>query len=294
MAALIDSLRVSAPSKLIVVIDGPNPTKPGDLQKVRDTQQVAESINWTDDVVFEFRKTNWGLRHSVEDAVTNATQKHGRAIVLEDDARPGAAWIPYAQFMLDKYEAEAKVEHISGYNLIPDFALSSPGVGSRLSRYPESYAWATWHRAWKNYEGGLDWALNASVKDLEKIVGTRVGALRWKQNFLDAQSGRISTWAYRWLASMWSRDAFMISPNANLVTYDGYSGGTHTVLKPGWKELPQFDGDWSELCQGQLVLEPEAEKWEAKHVYAETLYGLSRGVAISAVLEMRKRYRARK
>ena len=292
LADLIDSLRESAPSKVMVVVDGPKANKVGDLEKVRETQRIAHTINWTDDVVFEFRDTNWGLRSSVENAVTTATELHGRAIVLEDDARPGPAWIPYAQHMLDKYDTEQKIEHVSGYNLVPPTSLKSPGAGSRLSRYPESYAWATWQRAWKNYDGGLDWALNASVNDIQKIVGTRIGALRWKQNFLDAQSGRISTWAYRWLASMWSRNALMISPNANLVTYDGYTGGTHTFLKPGWTELPLFEGHETELTEGDLVFDPVADQWVAKHVFAETLYGVSRGVAISAVLELRKRYRS--
>lgn len=279
---------------MMIVVDGPKVGKADDEIKVKETQRIAQTINWTDDVTFEFRPTNWGLRSSVENAVTTAVEQHGRAIILEDDARPGSSWISYAQYMLEKYEPETKVEHVSGYNLIPPSALRSPGVGSRLSRYPESYAWATWQRAWKNYEGGLDWALNASVGDIQKIVGTRIGALRWKQNFHDAQAGRISTWAYRWLASMWSRDALMISPNSNLVTYDGYTDGTHTFLKPGWKELPLFDGNWENISSGELSQDVIADKWAAKHVYAETLYGLTRGVAISAVLELRKHYRSLK
>lgn len=294
LAALIDSLRPSAPSKIIVVVDGPKPNNPTDLAKVESTRRVAQEINWTDDVEFEFRPINWGLRNSVESAVTYAVEKYGTAIMLEDDARPGTQWIPYALHMLDKYQNEMHIEHVSGYDLVPPMTLVSPNRGSRLSRYPESYAWATWQRAWKNYDGGLEWALNAPLSELENIVGSKIGALRWKQNFLDAQAGRISTWAYRWLASMWSRGSFMISPNANLVTYDGYSDGTHTYLKPGWSELPRFDGAWEDLAQGILALDVEADKWAAKHVYSETLYGLTRGVPISLVLELRKRYRARK
>lgn len=294
LAALIDSLRVSAPPKIMVVVDGPKPNRLGDTERVQETREIAQTINWTDDVTFEFRAENWGLRKSVESAVTVAVETHGRAIMMEDDARPGAAWIPYANFMLDKYESELRVEHVSGYDLVPPTHLQSPNKGSRLSRYPESYAWATWQRAWNNYDGGLEWALNAPLRDLERIVGSKLGALRWKQNFLDAEAGRISTWAYRWLASMWSRDAFMIAPNANLVTYDGYSDGTHTFLKPGWQELPRFTGDWHELTSGDLELDRKADKWAARHVYSETLYGLARGVPISVVLELRKRYRGRK
>ena len=294
LAALIESLRSSAPKKIMVVVDGPKHNRTDDDARVKETQNISQTINWTDDVTFEFRTENWGLRRSVESAVTSAVELHGKAIMLEDDARPGKSWIPYANYMLEKYETESKVEHVSGYDLVPPSQLLSPNTGSRLSRYPESYAWATWQRAWKNYDGGLDWALNASLSELERIVGSKIGAIRWKQNFLDAQAGRISTWAYRWLASMWSRDSYMIAPNANLVTYDGYTDGTHTFLKPGWEELPRFAGNWEELVGEDLGVDLEADRWAAHHVYSETLYGVSRGVAISAVLELRKRYRSRK
>ena len=289
---LLDSLKSSRPDSLIVVIDGPKENNDQDVTKVLETQYVAQSISWTDDVEFMFRPTNLGLRKSVEDAVTYATEKYGRAIMLEDDARPGPAWIPYASMMLDTFEDAEKIQHVSGYDLVPPAFLSSPGRGSRLSRYPESYAWATWQSAWEKYDPQLEWALNASVGDLERIVGSKMSALRWKQNFLDAHAGRISTWAYRWLATMWSQDAYMLTPNANLVTYDGYTDGTHTFLKPGWRELERFDSDYKTLFVAKPELDFAADQWAARHVYSETAYGVSRGVAISAVLELRKHYRA--
>lgn len=288
---LLNALAPSKPSDIIVVIDGPKPGNEVDKAKVLCTQQAAQAIDWTENVEFIFRPVNLGLRSSVEDAVTYATEKYGQAIMLEDDARPGPTWIPYARYMLEKFANTEKIQHISGYDLVPPEHLTTPGKGSRLSRYPESYAWATWQRAWKYYDPTLEWALNASTSDLEKIVGSKISALRWKQNFIDAHSGRISTWAYRWLASMWSQDAYMLAPNANLVTYDGYTDGTHTFLKPGWTELERYDDDFTALICTAPELDIAADKWAAKHVYSETLYGVTRGIAISAVLEMRKNYR---
>jgi hypothetical protein len=291
---LISALTPSRPQTVLVVVDGPKFGNATDEQKVLETRKVASTISWTNNVEFIFRPTNIGLKDSVQDAVTYATEKYGRAIMLEDDARPGPTWLPYATAMLDKYESERKIEHISGYDMVPPSVLSSAGIGSRLSRYPESYAWATWQRAWSNYDSSLEWGLNATVADLERIVGTRIGALRWKQNFHDAAAGRISTWAYRWLASMWSRNSYMVSPNANLVTYDGYSDGTHTFLKPGWSELPVFKDDFNILVNGVPEYDSSADNWAADHVYSETLYGVTRGIAISGVLELRKYYRRSK
>jgi hypothetical protein len=291
---LLDCLREQRPSNVIFSIDGPKSHIAGDADKVAAVQALAEGIDWTDRVETIFRDANVGLQIAVTEAVTHAVNSYGQAIILEEDTLPGADWLPYAGTMLERHRGDSRIEHISGYNLVPPKQLTHGTTGSRLSRYPESIAWATWDRAWNNFDSTLDWALNASIADLTRITGSRAGALRWKQNFADAAAGRISTWAYRWICSMWSRDAYVLSPNANLVTYAGYDAGTHTVMNAPWSELELFDGELSELTDGDLELDEKADEWVGRTVFAETAYGVSRGVAISAALAARKRYRAYK
>lgn len=289
---LLSCLREQRTENLIFTVDGPKPNNTEDCNKVQQVRDLAKTINWTDKFETRFRHANMGLKASVTEAVSYAVSQFGQVIVLEDDTEPGPLWVPYATKMLDSFRSENKVEHISGYNLVPDKYLASPKWGSRLSRYPESFAWATWDRAWDQFDGTLDWALNASVADIKKIVGSSSGALRWKQNFLDAESGRINSWAYRWISSMWSRDSYVLSPNANLITYTGFDKGTHTVLKAPWSELSQFQGTLESLIPQELpLLDQPADEWVAKHVFAESPFGVARGVAITAALEARRRYR---
>lgn len=291
---LLGRLSELRPKNIIFSIDGPKAHIAGDAEKVLAVQRLSEKIDWTDNVETRFRQSNVGLQVAVTDAVTHAVSSFGQAIVLEEDTLPGKLWIPYANEMLDRYRDESRIEHISGYNLVPPSQLALGARGSRLTRYPESTAWATWDRAWTNFDSSLDWALNATVADLEKITGSRAGALRWKQNFADAAAGRISTWAYRWISSMWSRNAYVLSPNANLVTYAGYDDGTHTLMKAPWSELELFEGDLEVMTAGEPVVDETADRWVGRTVFAETAFGVSRGVAISAALAARKRYRAYK
>jgi glycosyltransferase involved in cell wall biosynthesis len=289
---LLSCLREHRTENLIFAVDGPKPNNAEDIRKVQQVRDLANTIDWTDKFETRFRPSNMGLRASVTEAVSYAVSQHGQVIVLEDDTAPGPLWVPYANKMLDSFRSENKVEHISGYNLVPDKHLASPERGSRLSRYPESFAWATWDRAWDQFDGTLDWALNASVADIKKIVGSSSGALRWKQNFLDAEAGRINSWAYRWISSMWSRDSFVMSPNANLITYTGFEEGTHTLMKAPWSELPQYQGSLESLIPQEIpVLDQQADEWVAKQVFAETPFGVARGVAITTALEARRRYR---
>jgi hypothetical protein len=291
---LLDRLRSVNAQNIIVCVDGPKTHVPGDADRVAAVRALAEGIDWTKNVELTFRPANLGLRANVSLSVTEATEKHGRVIVIEDDTVPGPNMIPFLESMLDRFADEKRIEHVSGYHLVPPQFSGVQGIGPRLSRYPESYAWATWQRAWAGYDDDLTWAMNASVADIQRIVGSRIGALRWKQNFADAHAGRISTWAYRWLASMWSRDAWVLSPGVNLSQYAGHDDGTHTVLTPKWTELPVYDGSLDAIVAGDPQPDLEADKWISKMVFEENLFGLSRGVAISAVLEARKRARARR
>jgi hypothetical protein len=291
MAQLIAALSVSKPSQVLIGVDGPRVNNAKDADLVRLTQETAELITWPATVVTRFRNENLGLRAAVVDAVTWATSEYGKVIVIEDDCIPGPDFVPFSTNMLERFENEPRIGHINGYNLVASENLSSPGSPIRLTRYPESYAWATWERAWKNYDNDLTWASQCSLHELQKITNSYVGALRWKINFADAKSERIQTWAYRWLASMWKNNLSIIAPSANLVRYDGHEDGTHTRRTARWTELPmtkQVLNDQHESLDS-LLHDEKADHWIAKQVFRENALGIFEGVAASVVMEILKR-----
>lgn len=289
---LIDQLRPQAPKHLMIAVDGPKPGNSEDAARVAAVHKVIETIDWATSVETRLRPANLGLRVAVIDAVSWAMERHGQAIIIEEDVLPGPDWVPYAERMLDRFRDEPRIEHISGFNVVPPRVLGANAPANRLTLYPQSIAWATWDRAWSKFDGSLDWALGVSVADLTRLTGSRFAALRWKQNFADAASDRISTWAYRWISSMWSRGSLTLSPNHNLVRYAGYDEGTNSILKPPWKELPLFDGDPANLLDTEgIVRDMPADAWVNETVFAGTPFGVARGVAITAALAARKRLR---
>ncbi len=287
MAGLIKSLEGHKPELILLAVDGPRDTKQNDIELVKQTQETVSLITWNAQVLTRFRKSNMGLRRAVVDAVTWATTTYGNAIVLEDDVRVGPELLDYFNFNLDRFKAQERIAHINGYNLVPVECLSQPTEQSRLSIYPESYAWATWDRAWEKYDDELTWAKNASQKELKSIVGTTFGALKWKQNFSDASAERIDTWAYRWLASMWEHQWLMVSPNRNISTYEGNLSGTHTRRKPKWSELEAGQLP-TRNSREVLILDKVADQWLSKNVFRAKPLGVLEGVAISTVLGMKR------
>lgn len=290
---LIDRLRELAPPIVMVVIDGPKPGDTADEARVQGVRDAVAGIDWGAEVKTRFRPVNVGLRASVVDAVTWAIDEYGQVAVIEEDVLPGPDFLPYVEFMLDAYRDDTRVDHISGYNVVPP-EEQIPGRMNRLSIYPESVAWATWERSWRAYDDDLGWLDRARLPQLRAIVGSRAGALRWAQNFADARAGRISTWAYRWVASMWSHGGLCLSPSVNLVEYVGYDEGTHTATVAAWTELPLYSGPRASLLTRDAERDPAADAWLTRTAFRGTIAGVLRGVAVSAALALRKRRRERR
>ena len=288
MRGLIQSLAPLKPELILVAVDGPRSNRPNDANLVRQTQELASEITWDAEIRTRFRNSNLGLRRAVVDAVTWANSDYGQVIVLEDDVRAGPQLLDFLDYNLMAHQENTKVAHINGYNLVPKEHLTHPGNASRLSIYPESYAWATWDRAWQKYDDNLTWAKNASVKDIQKICGSTIGALRWKQNFADAAAERIDTWAYRWLASMWEHRVLTISPNRNISIYLGTEQGTHTCRRVKWSEPEIEELPTQNSSDRQNVIDAKADSWISKDIFKENYLGVFEGQLTSTALSILK------
>lgn len=285
LRGLIDSMRPYSPKSVLIGVDGPKDTAI-DNEKVRKVIKEVEGINWTDDVQILERKSNLGLRLAVPDAVTWAISKAGRVIVVEDDVRVSKDFFPYMNHCLEEFANEDKIGHISGYNPVPKKFITHPKFRSRTSLFPESYAWATWGRAWSKYEDELSWVKELSLGELRELTGSLQAAVVWKLNFSDANSGAISTWAYRWIASLWKNKLLSISPNRNLVDYKGQTDGTHTKGSRSWAELDT--DEIMDLESGDTLFlkltDQLADNWIARNIFRSTNLGVARRASESLVL----------
>jgi hypothetical protein len=245
-------------------------------------------VDWTDDVEVLKRTSNLGLERAIPDAVSWVLTSHESVIVIEDDVIIGDQFIDFAQCMLSRFADDESIMHVSGYNVVPSEALSDPSRSVRLSRVPESLAWATWRRAWQRYEPDLTWPRKCSRNEIADVVGSRLAAARWRQNFALAESRLISTWAYRWIASMWAHDGWCISPNQNLVTYRGYEAGTHTRRRAKWLELPIEHLPYQKDSRPPVVDEC-GERYLHRKIFSATTKGVALGPLERAALSAMRR-----
>lgn len=282
LAGTIRALAISEPKTVLLAIDGPRQDKPSDLDLCTASQRCVDLIAWPCEVRTRFRSQNLGIRYAVADAVTWAVDLYGSVIVLEDDAEPGPDAVSFANKMLQQHASDNHIGHINLYNVVPEIHLSTPHLSTRLSRYPESYAWATWHRAWKHYDDNLSWT---SEKPILRQVLKDQGYWRsrkWTQNLHDARTERIDTWAYRWIATLWRHGFVCVSPNRNLVRYTGQQGGTHTRRRQRWSELDVSILPTDEF--GPSAIDHMADAWLARKIFRETQFGYIEGLVASSAL----------
>jgi hypothetical protein len=283
---LVDSLRVHKPKKIMVGIDGPK-DKPGDRDAVAEVNSEIEKIDWTDDIEMLNRQSNIGIRFAVPEAVSWAINKHGQVIVLEDDIRPGPEFFDFMKYALAEFRHSETVGHISGYNLVPKKFLTKPNDRIRASIYPESYAWATWARAWDKYDDSLEWAVSQSNSDLAKRVGSWAGSAVWSMNFKDAKSGAISTWAYRWVSSLWKNELVSLGPNRNMANYAGNASGTHTRFAPNWIE-PLVESIGLLRNDNNVAIDVIADHWVSRNCFRASPFGVLRRTGESVILNCKK------
>ena len=255
-----------------VAVDGPKNSE-SDRAKVSEVIRELEAIDWTTDVKHLIRNSNTGIRFAVPEAVSWAIQETGQVIVIEDDVRIGQDFFYFMEYALESFRDDPMIGHVSGYNAVPKLSISKPDDICRASIYPESYAWGTWANKWKCYSDEIP---RLTTKELENKTGSFWSAVEWRINFHDARLNNVSTWAYRWVASLWRNNLLVVTPNRNIGdlllhychvgTYAGQNNGTHTRTGPRWPELETLE--IRQLQQNRRVsIDARAEKWMSRIVF---------------------------
>ena len=269
LSQLIESLRETRPSIVRVSIDGPRPGNQTDAQNVAECVALIKTIDWTDNVDSLIQPVNVGLERCVPSAVSWVLRDFDRIIVLEDDTRSTTAFINWATSALEKFESDERVMHISGYNVVPSEHLDYPDSLARLSRLPESFAWATWQRAWNLYDPNLEVSRSEISSILRTLHLNTLEKARWRLNFALARRRLISSWAYRWIFSIWRNDGFCLNPNLNFVSYHGHDSGTHTRRAARWRELTVTSNiDLEKMCSAdEIRFDHKAEAFVQKSIF---------------------------
>lgn len=230
-AQVYERIRAARPKLLLVVADGPRRSRPEDAELCKATREIVQSPDWPCTLLTNFSEENLGCRRRVSSGLDWVFQECPEAIILEDDCLPSASFFSFCTEMLSHYRNDTHLLHISGNNYQNG---RHRGDGSYFfSRYPLSWGWASWRRAWGHYDLKMsDWPMAYRDRWLESILDSRREVRHWESIFDSCYLGRIDTWDYQWVFACWRQGGLSIQPNENLVTNIGV-GSDATHFKEG-------------------------------------------------------------
>jgi hypothetical protein len=235
---VFETIRAARPRQLLVIADGPRAYRPGEAEKCAATRAIIDGVDWDCEVLRNFSETNMGCRLRVSSGITWAFELVDKAIILEDDCVPSASFFYYCADLLDRYESDERVMHVSGNNFL--FGHAATADSYYFSRYAHVWGWATWRRAWAKYD--LNMTLWPEIRDrklFDQYLPTISERFYWESIFQSVYDGTIESWAFQWVYSIWANSGLCAAPARNLVRNIGFSraDATHTKRDNAYSSL---------------------------------------------------------
>ncbi|WP_413670905.1 sugar transferase [Mucilaginibacter sp. Mucisp86] len=196
-----------------------------DKSKVEQVRQLVQDVSGFKSVKVVLRYQNLGLAESIISGVTQLVYEYGKVIVFEDDLLSSPYTLQYFNDALTKYANQEQVMHIGAYMYnLHDKTLPE----TFFYRAATSWGWATWARAWKNFEPDVD-KLIAQFDNLKIARFSIEGKMNFWKQIEQFKAGKNNSWAIRWYASIFLKNGLTLNPSQSLIQNIGHDGtGVHS------------------------------------------------------------------
>jgi hypothetical protein len=273
---IFNSLRKYKPKDLFIAVDGPK-----GLQDVeactRVKAYVLDLIDWDCTLHTLFRSENLGCGKAVSSAIDWFFEHVEEGIILEEDCLPALDFYSYCERMLEMYRDELNVKHISGCNFVGGLnSKSSFG----FSKFASIWGWATWKRAWKEYQFELPFKELIEFK--ERILPFCSNDFNqlffWTKGYEHSCTMAYDSWDFQWQISIWLHKGVCIYPTRNLIKNIGFhQDALHTKnISSPLANLPLESFSAKGLKKQVIVLDREFDDFIFYYVHKE-LFDTPRG-----------------
>lgn len=236
----VEALRTNAgahESDLLIYSDGPKHEQHRDA--VAAVRSYLPSITGFRSVSIVERPRNMGLAASVIAGVSEVLERHGRAIVVEDDLITTPGFLAFMNEALSAYEARPDIFSVTGYNYplpIPDDYPQAAYLSYRSS----SWGWGTWLDRWKK----VDWA----VSDYRAFLADPSQRERFDRGGEDLlamlklqMEGKLDSWSIRFDYAHYKHDATCLHPVRSRLNNIGFDGsGIHCSVSDEYDTALDF------------------------------------------------------
>jgi hypothetical protein len=267
---VLDAVREAKPPRLLVVSDAPRAGADEEAERCGQTRALFETVDWDCEVSTNFAEAHLGITKRIESGLDWAFELEPEAIVLEDDCVPDPTFFAFCDELLQRHRESERVMSICGTNYL--FDRTDPPDGYLLSRYFHSGAWASWRRAWRLYDRGLErWPELAAEGWLEKRFGTAShGAAYWRHIF-DRAHEQHDAWDAAWVFTCWAHGGLHALPNVNLITNIGFRAdatNTRPEHRGAFNDVPTEPAEFPLRQPSRLETDDDADAFIESNAYS--------------------------
>ena len=226
---VFEQIRIAKPKRLYVAADAPRSNFPDDISLCMQARSIIDKIDWDCELRTLFKKENAGCKDGVSSAVNWFFEYEEEGIILEDDCLPANSFFKFCDMMLMNYRDDTRVRHITGCNLQQGRKWGDSTY--YFSNMTHVWGWASWKRAWKDYDKHLKKYNSCEIKaKLRNIFSDEMIVECWENIFSEVKAGKINAWGYQLDFTNFFNNGLTIIPNENLISNIGFgANATHTL-----------------------------------------------------------------
>lgn len=224
VATTLGAIRRARPPRLYVATDAPRPQVAEDATRCAAARVAVERLlDWPCEIFWNVAPTNIGPSRRLISAISWLFEHEERAAIFEDDCVPDPSFFPFCEELLERYQSDARVGMITGCQFVSQGWDCPDDASYAFARLTQIWGWATWRRAWANFDETLSaWPAAREAGHLRRIFPRRRDRTYWTKRFDACHRGELDVWDYRWACARWLHDQVGIAPRTNLVSYIGF------------------------------------------------------------------------
>jgi hypothetical protein len=224
---VFEQIAEAEPPEFYVVADGPKNETDAD-QCLAARNKI--SVDWECDYWTNYADENLGLRERLSSGLDWVFDNTDRAIILEDDTLPHPDFFGFCEEILDEYEDDDRIMHVTGTNMVEEWRADS--CDYFFSFLGGIWGWATWRDAWQEYDREMSTWEEIGPECLQQVLHDREISRWLTRNYQETHDGAIDTWDHQWDYSKIRNHGLSVIPSRNLVSNIGFGeSATHTVNK---------------------------------------------------------------
>lgn len=225
---VFEAIRNIKPTHLFIAADGPRIEVESDKRNCDLVKEIVSVVDWDCKLQTLYREDNSGCGLAVSSSINWFFENVEKGIILEDDCLPNNSFFSYCDQMLRYYKDNLEIMHISGNC----YGENSKNGSYHFTRLPFIWGWATWRRAWNQYDFNLKYI---SPEEKNVIISQAFDnndiIEYWEKTLKNFHLSPVSyTWDYQWFLTIWKIKGFVIQPSLNLIENIGFGNdATHTT-----------------------------------------------------------------